>query len=246
MSRQNIYDNEEFFEGYKKLRERKVNANNLFEIPVLTSMLPDLNGKRILDLGCGFGEHCMEYVRKGAVRVVGIDISEKMLEVARKENADPKIEYINMPMEDIGKLKEQFDVAISSLAFHYVENFASVVADISKHLVSGGVFVFSQENPINTCHAGGDRWTRDENGNKLYVNLKNYSVEGKRESTWFVDNVVKYHRRFSTVVNNLADAGFIIEKMEEPLPDEELLKKYPEYEDLFHKPDFLIVRARKA
>ena len=246
MSRQNIYDNDEFFEGYKKLRERKVNANNLFEIPVLTSMLPDLKGKRILDLGCGFGEHCMEYVKKGAVRVVGVDISEKMLKVAREENADPKIEYINMPMEDIGQLKEEFDVAISSLAFHYVENFEAVVADISKLLVSGGVFVFSQENPINTCHSGGDRWTRDENGNKLYMNLKNYSVEGKRESTWFVDNVVKYHRRFSTVVNNLADAGFIIEKMEEPLPNEEILEKYPEYADLFHKPDFLIVRARKA
>ena len=246
MSRQNIYDNDEFFAGYKKLREKEVNANNLFEIPVLTSMLPDLKGKRILDLGCGFGEHCLEYVRKGAVRVVGIDISEKMLKVAMEENADPKVEYINMPMEDIGSLKEEFDVAISSLAFHYVENFEAVVAEIGKLLVQGGVFVFSQENPINTCHSQGDRWTRDENGHKLYVNLKNYSVEGKRESTWFVDNVVKYHRRFSTVVNNLADAGFIIERMEEPLPDDELLKKYPEYEDLFHKPDFLIVRARKA
>ena len=246
MSRQNIYDNEEFFEGYKKLRERKVNANNLFEIPVLSSMLPDLKGKRILDLGCGFGEHCVEYVHKGAERVVGVDISEKMLEVARKENSDPKIEYFNMPMEDIGKLTEKFDVAISSLAFHYVENFGAVVSDIYRLLNDGGVFVFSQENPINTCHSGGDRWTRDENGHKLYMNLKNYSVEGKRESTWFVDNVVKYHRRFSTVVNNLADAGFIIEKMEEPLPNDEILEKYPEYADLFHKPDFLIVRARKA
>ena len=245
MSRQNIYDNDEFFEGYKKLRERKVNANNLFEIPVLSSMLPDLKGKRILDLGCGFGERCVDYVQMGAARVVGIDISEKMLEVARKDYADPKIEYIHMPMEDIGTLNEQFDVAISSLAFHYVENFEAVVAEIGKLLVPGGVFVFSQENPINTCHGGGDRWTRDENGNKLYVNLKNYSVEGKRESTWFVDNVVKYHRRFSTVVNNLADAGFIIEKMEEPLPNEEILKNCPEYADLFHKPDFLIVRARK-
>lgn len=56
MAQQNIYDDEIFFEGYKKIRDNKINANNLFEIPALFSMLPDLKNKRILDLGCGFGE----------------------------------------------------------------------------------------------------------------------------------------------------------------------------------------------
>ncbi len=83
MAKQNIYDNETFFEGYKALRDKEVNANNLFEMPALFSLLPDLTGKRVLDLGCGFGEHCMEYIRRGADRVVGVDISEKMLEVAK-------------------------------------------------------------------------------------------------------------------------------------------------------------------
>lgn len=59
---------------------------------------------------------------------------------------------------------------------------------------ANGVFVFSQENPINTCFSGGDRWTRDDNGRKLHVNLANYSVEGERESRWFVDGVKKYHK----------------------------------------------------
>lgn len=51
MAKQNIYDNETFFEGYKELRYREVNANVLFEIPTLLSLLPDLKGKRVLDLG---------------------------------------------------------------------------------------------------------------------------------------------------------------------------------------------------
>ena len=59
------------------------------------------------------------------------------------------------------------------------------------------------------------------------------------------DNVKRYHRMFSTIVNTLADAGFVIEKMAEPLPDDELLAKYPEYYDLFFKPDFLFIRSRK-
>ena len=50
---------------------------------------------------------------------------------------------------------------------------------------------------------------------------------------------------FSTVINDLIDAGFAIEKTIEPEPTEELLEKYPEYEDLFHKPDFLLVKAKK-
>ena len=49
MAQPNIYDDEIFFEGYKKIRDNKINANNLFEIPTLFSMLPDLKNKRILD-----------------------------------------------------------------------------------------------------------------------------------------------------------------------------------------------------
>lgn len=50
MAKQNIYDNQKFFEGYKKIRGKEDNANNLFEIPALFSLLPDLNGKDVLDL----------------------------------------------------------------------------------------------------------------------------------------------------------------------------------------------------
>ena len=245
MAQQNIYDNKTFFEGYKKLRENEVNANNLFEIPALFSMMPDLKDKTILDLGCGFGEHCKRFVESGAKKVIGIDISEKMLEIARQENADSKITYINMPMENISKLNDKFDIVISSLAFHYVEDFSGVVKNIFDLLNEKGIFLFSQENPLCTCFSGGNRWTKDENGNKLYINLSNYGIEGERESTWFVDNVKKYHRTFSSIINTLIETGFTIEKMIEPLPTEDLLKKYPDYKDLFHKPDFLLVKVRK-
>lgn len=245
MAQQNIYDNEIFFAGYKKIRENQVNANNLFEIPALFSMMPNLKDKTILDLGCGFGEHCKGFVESGAKKVIGIDISEKMLEIAKQENADSKITYINMPMENIFELTEKFDIVISSLAFHYVEDFAGVVRNVFNLLNENGTFIFSQENPLCTCHSGGQRWTKDENGNKLYLNLSNYGIEGERESTWFVDDVKKYHRTFSSIINTLIETGFKIEKLIEPLPTEDLLKKYPDYKDLFHKPDFLLVKCTK-
>ena len=52
---QNIYDNEKFYKDYRDMREKGLNANELIEIPIMKEMLPDLNGKRILDLGCGNG-----------------------------------------------------------------------------------------------------------------------------------------------------------------------------------------------
>lgn len=245
MAKQNIYDNEIFFEGYRKIRDNNANANNLFETPALFSMMPDLCGKKVLDLGCGFGEHCKRFIETGAAHVTGVDISEKMLAIAEKENSDPKILYIHMPMEDIAQLNEKFDVVVSSLAFHYVEDFSGVVKNIHQLLCEGGIFVFSQENPLCTCHSGGDRWTRDEKGEKIYVNLSDYGIEGERESVWFVDHVKKYHRTFSTIVNTLIEAGFMIEKMIEPLPTDSLLEEHPEYRDLLHKPDFLLIRAKK-
>ena len=208
-------------------------------------MVPELKGKRVLDFACGFGEHCKQFIEHGAEKVVGIDISEKMLEVAMAENCDPGIQYINMPMEDIVQLQELFDVVISSLALHYVEDFKGVIRSVYNLLDENGIFIFSQENPLCTCHSGGNRWTRDKNGDKLYVNLANYGVEGERESVWFVDNVKKYHRTFSTIINTLIETGFSIEKVIEPLPTDELLEKYPDYKDLFHKPDFLLVKVKK-
>ena len=246
MARQNIYDNEIFFGEYRKLREREVNANNLFELPTLFSLLPDLEGKKVLDLGCGSGERCIDYLKKGAALVTGVDISEKMLAVAEAENNDPRITYLKMPMEEIGSIDDEFDVVISSLAFHYVEDFGGVVANVYRLLRDGGIFLFSQEHPLATCYSGkGDRWTRDENGKKLYANIADYCVERRNDSTWFVEGVQRYHRMFSTIVNTLCDTGFRILKMAEPYPTEELVRKYPEYYDLYHKPDFLFVKAAK-
>lgn len=246
MAKQNIYDNDTFFEGYQKIRKNERNANTLFEIPALFSLLPDLKGKRILDLGCGFGDHCKKFSDAGASSILGIDISEKMLAVAEAENTAPNIQYLNLPMEDIDQLDGSFDLVVSSLAFHYVADFSDLIAKIYDKLNDNGFLIFSQEHPINTCHTGGDRWTRDTDGNRLHLNLTHYSVSGERESVWFVDNVKKYHRTFSEIFNTLIYAGFTIEKVIEPLPDDKMLEEYPEYRDLLHKPDFLVIKAQKV
>ena len=77
---QNVYDDPIFFEGYRKLRSNQYSANNLEEKPAIFSLAPDLDGQTIIDLGCGYGENCAEFKARGASAVLGVDISEKMLE----------------------------------------------------------------------------------------------------------------------------------------------------------------------
>ena len=86
----------------------------------LRGLLPSFEGKRVLDLGCGYGWHCIYAAQQGALRVVGVDISEKMLEIARKKTKEPQVEYLRLPMEEIAFEKESFDLVLSSLALHYV------------------------------------------------------------------------------------------------------------------------------
>lgn len=245
MSRQNIYDDDLFFKSYKKLRSGD-NANILVEIPALFELLPSLEGLNILDLGCGYGEHCSQYIDMGANKVIGIDISEKMLAIAKEENASPKISYKCMAIEDIVDLHDHFDLIVSSLAVHYVEDFEEVVKQVFESLNTNGSFVFSQEHPLNSCFTYGERWTEDKEGNKIHANISNYSFDGQRESRWFKDGIIKYHRTFSSIVNTLIEAGFTIEKIIEPVPSAETMKKFPKYKDNIHKPDFLLISARKS
>ena len=90
---QNIYDNPAFFEGYAQLPRSVQGLDGAPEWPALKSMLPDLTGKSVIDLGCGYGWFCRAARELGASDITGVDISEKMLARAAELTADPQIHY---------------------------------------------------------------------------------------------------------------------------------------------------------
>lgn len=96
----NEYDNETFFEEYAKMTRSQLGLVGAGEWHMLQPLFPDLLGKHVLDLGCGYGWHCKYAMERGATQVLGIDISHKMLNEAQKRNADPKIEYRLCGIED--------------------------------------------------------------------------------------------------------------------------------------------------
>ena len=83
--KENKYDDDRFFSQYAQMSRSVEGLKGAGEWHILQKMLPDFTGKRILDLGCGFGWHCIYAIEHGAKNVTGIDISEKMLKKRRKE-----------------------------------------------------------------------------------------------------------------------------------------------------------------
>ena len=246
MSKQNIFDNQIFFDGYKALRDGDFNANDLIEQPAMRKLIPELKSKAVLDLGCGYGHNCIDFVNRGARRVVGIDISEKMLRVAKNESSDEKIVYLNMSMTDLDVLNESFDFIYSSLAFHYIKDFDEFAKALYSVLTEGGWLLFSQEHPIITATVDGKgHFNKDEQGNRLSYTFSDYNRSGERKVHWYVDGVIKYHRTFGDIITALAKAGFIIEEVSEPVPEEWAIEKLPTLSKEYIKPNFLIVKARK-
>ncbi len=247
MSQQNIYDNDAFYENFKGLRSNEINFNEVIETPIITAMLPPLKDKKILDIGCGMGQHAMQYSKAGAASVLGTDISEKMLGFARENNSAENITYRRLAFEDLEQLDEKFDVITSSLAFDYSEDFALLMKKIYALLNDGGFLVFSMSHPISTAYDGVyDRYTRTEKGERLYANLHNYSIEGVRHFKWVVEDYEVYHRKISTLINCVASAGFIIEECQESTVPDEILKEHPDmFGGVVHQPDFIFFRCRK-
>ncbi len=140
--KQNKYDDDIFFVKYKSMRRSADGLEGAGEWHELVRLLPDFRGKRVLDLGCGFGWHCQYAIENGAKSVIGVDISEKMLREARNRTSQ-RIEYICAPMEDIGFPSDSFDVLISSLALHYVQSFEAIASRVAGWLSRHGDFVFS-------------------------------------------------------------------------------------------------------
>ncbi len=238
--KENPYDSAPFFEKYSDFPRSKQGLCAAGEWPAFRAMLPDFAGKRVLDLGCGFGWHCRYAAEQGAARVVGCDISEKMLDAARRMTAATRVDYHRVAIEDAVFADGSFDAVISSLAFHYIEDFDGVCQKVSRWLAPGGDFVFSCEHPVFTAKGRQD-WLYGAGGEKLCWPVDAYFQEGWRRAVFLGEEIAKYHRTVTGYVGGLLRAGFALTGLVEPMPPPEM-----DMPDELRRPMMLILRARKA
>jgi SAM-dependent methyltransferase len=237
---QNVYDNPDFFTGYSQLPRQVHGLDGAPEWPAIRDMLPPLAGKRIVDLGCGFGWASRWMREQGAASVLGLDLSENMIRRTKADTQDAAIEY---RIADLELPEAAFDLAYSALTFHYLRDFDRLVRTVFRALVPGGSFVFAIEHPIFMA-AAHPHWIADEDGRKTWP-VNGYSIEGERRTDWFAKGVLKYHRTIGTTLNALIGAGFQIRHVEEFSPTSEQIARAPELAEEVERPMMLLVCASR-
>lgn len=240
---QNIYDTAEFFEGYSRLPRSRHGLDGAPEWPAIRALLPDLRGKRAIDLGCGFGWFARWAAEQGAARVVGIDLSENMIERARRDTTDARVEYLIANLETLGLPEAAYDFAYSSLAFHYVEDFGRLMRTVHRALVPGARFVFTIEHPIYMAPAN-PGWSKGDDGRTNWP-VDGYSVEGRRVTDWLAKGVVKHHRTLATTLNTLIGVGFAVRGIVEFAPTADQVAGDPRLAPEVERPMILIVSTQR-
>jgi 2-polyprenyl-3-methyl-5-hydroxy-6-metoxy-1,4-benzoquinol methylase len=144
----NIYDNRQFFDQYSKMSRSQQGLSGAGEWHQFKALFPDLSGKSVLDLGCGYGWHCKYAVECGAEQVLGIDLSEKMIHEAKAKNADSKITYRVCGLEEYDYPANSYDCVVSNLVLHYIADIDAIFRKIYLTLKADGVFLLNIENHV--------------------------------------------------------------------------------------------------
>ncbi|KJC35378.1 SAM-dependent methyltransferase [Bradyrhizobium sp. LTSP885] len=240
---QNIYDDPGFFAGYSQLPRQVRGLVGAPEWPAIRAMFPDVSGKRVVDLGCGFGWASRWMREQGASAVLGIDLSQNMIARATAMTRDPAIRYEIADLETLELPQASFDLAYSALAFHYIKDFDRLVRTLYRALAPGSLLVFTIEHPLYMA-AAHPRWSHDEDGRKTWP-VNRYFSEGERQTDWYVKGVLKYHRTIGTTLNTLMAASFSIRHVEEFSPTEEQIAAVPELAEELERPMMMLISVQR-
>lgn len=147
-STRDIYDSA----SPKWARNEKLLLSDFTARPYVLDQLQPLSGRRILDLGCGEGFVARQIKTAGAASVLGIDLSEGMIDQARaEEKRNPQdIEYRQGDVSDLQDLPESaFDRIAAVFLFNYVGSdvMTEVIRRARSWLAPGGRFVFTVPHP---------------------------------------------------------------------------------------------------
>jgi SAM-dependent methyltransferase len=236
-----FFDNPDVLEQYLQHRESPDNPNDTMEKPVILELLGRVNGARILDLGCGDGRFGRDVLVRGAASYLGVDGSPKMVALAKENLRGFVADVIRDDIRTWTYPPGAFDVVLSRLALHYIENLDGVLHQIRTCLIAGGRFIFSVEHPVLTSC---DKALPPGNVRQDWI-VDNYFNMGQRVTRWMGELVVKYHRTVEAYFVSLDKAGFVIEQLREGTPDRQAFSADEAFERRTRIPLFLIFGTRK-
>jgi SAM-dependent methyltransferase len=194
---------DDFARAYSSANETNL-LNAWYERPAMVDLAGEVDGRRVLDAGCGSGPLAAALRGKGAL-VSGFDLSPGMVALARErlgEETDLRVADLGerLPWDD-----DSFDVVVCSLALHYLEDWIAPLTDLRRVLRPGGRLVISVPHPAVYLfnYPGRD-----------YFALTRYSEEfqfGEQSAV-----LTYWHRPLHAMTDAFADAGFQISVVSEP------------------------------
>ena len=223
--------------------------------PAFLNFIGDLRGRRVLDAGCGEGHNTRILARRGA-RMTGVDISGRMIELAREEEErEPlDISYVRTSYAALGLFADaSFDSVVSFMALMDGPEFDLAMRESFRILRPGGMLAFSILHPCFITK--GARWLRDDQGVKVKWMVSEYFNPAGWIDRWRLTDappeapefsVPRFDRTLSEYVNGIIAAGFVVRRIEEPRASEEYCLAHPSqrgWRD--HAALFLYVRAEK-
>ena len=241
---QNIYDNEEFFEGYSRLGRSVEGLDGAAGMAGAAG--PAARSSRAAT--------CWTSAAGSAGSAAGRDSTERPTSwvstcprrcwrAAAPRPRTAAITYTRADLEHLELSPASFGLVYSSLALHYIADLDRLLSQVYRALVAGGRLVFSVEHPIYTAPAD-PGWSLDTAGRKTWP-VDGYLDEGPRSTDWLTTGVIKQHRTLATYVNLLVRLGFAIRHVEEWGPTPEQIASRPSLADERQRPPFLLVAARR-
>jgi SAM-dependent methyltransferase len=219
-----------FAEDYERHAEDSA-YNALYDRPAVLELVGDVSGRRILDAGCGPGLYAAELAARGA-EVWGFDASPEMVRLARRRAGGGATFRVHDLAEPLVWLEDAaFDGALLALVIHHVDDRVAALRELHRVLRPGGFLVLSTHHPVSDwLRVGGSYFTTE-----------------RLDEVWRDSWPVRFWRQpLTRTCAEFAQAGFLIERLVEPLPAEAMADGFPDdYAKLVREPGFIDFRLRK-
>lgn len=240
--------------AYAKRQRDDTNIYRVYlERPAIFGNLPNLHGKDVLCLGCGSGEEFGCIKSLGAKKIIGIDISKKLIAIAKKDY--PEFDSRVMNAENLDFPKESFDLVFSSLTMHYLEGWLPTLKSVNKVLRQDGIFIFSMTHPFFSAiqKKEDERIKSRIFGYKDFKNTADIEIYGDYLNSYRLDafvskelTVSNYHRPFSIIIKEFIESGFELIDLVEPKAQDESKDKYYKFWAIHQKiPEFIVFKLKK-
>ena len=211
-------------------------SHSLIINPVVERFLGDLNGKTVLDAGCGNG-YWTRRLSRTAKKVIGVDFTRELIVKAQERGNPDNVEFMVGNLENLHFADDTFDTSLLSMVLLDTERLQTVMNEITRVTKVGGSIVMSTthpcfENPPNTYSL------KDEKDEKIGRVVSNYFKSGLVEDN--KNNYQHFHHTLSDYLNSFAASSLFIEQLEEPNGAE-----ITHSNEIDHHPYFLIIKLRK-